>query len=150
MGIKTFEIDSTSTATTWTEQARDEFARMGHHVQALATAYGPTSKQATDASASLARVLSSLVGWGDVSVHRDGHLSLICNQKGGMVFGLIWHGVRRGCTRDVALGKRCHAVINDDGKAWTYMPGYPVCEDGKHVLTYPLDAPAPGTWSFHS
>jgi hypothetical protein len=41
-------------------------------------------------------------------------------------------------------------VINNDGHAWTYLPDDPACPDRQHAPSYPLDAPQPGTWSFHS
>ena len=53
----------------------------------------------------------------------------------------------RGCRGRIR--EDCRAVINDDGVAWTYSPGDHMCTD-THVPLYPLDAPHPGTWSFHS
>ncbi|WP_281273910.1 hypothetical protein [Actinomadura pelletieri] len=41
-------------------------------------------------------------------------------------------------------------MINDDGHAWTYLRDDPVCPDGDHTPSYPLDAPHPGIWQFHS
>jgi hypothetical protein len=148
---RAIELAQGETIIRWSEQARDEWARMANHVAVLASAYGPEHKYATEAAASFARIAGQLIGWGNVVVGRDGDLSLICHTVSkdgsvGMVFGLIFHTVRRSCTR-----KDCHAVINDGGKAWTFNPNtYPMCEDGQHVPSYPLDAPHPGTWSFHS
>ena len=52
--------------------------------------------------------------------------------------------------RSLVSIKGCAAVINNDGRAWTYLPDDPVCPDGQLAPSYPLDAPQPGTWSFHS
>ena len=141
-------VDSTSSALVLTEAARKTWAQMAHHVAALRSAYGKDHKYTTEAADSFVHVASSLVGWGNVNVGRDGDLSLICNEvrpdgSFGIVFGLIFHGTRRAC-----LNTGCKAVVNDDGKAWTYSPGAFMCD--QHDLTYPLGAPTPGTWTFHS
>jgi hypothetical protein len=72
-------------------------------------------------------------------------LSLICTAGNRLVFGLIFHGRRRICTNTA-----CEAYINDDGRVWScnYERFPPL--DHEHTPSYPLDAPTPGTWSFHS
>lgn len=138
------KVLTSDTTHVWTQQAREEFVRMSEHVAALQAAYGHSSTWASAAALSLARASSSLHGWGDLRITRDGPLSLFC-QSQSLVFGLIFHGISRRCTRD-----GCHAQINDDGHIWTYSTGQPVCADGLHTPNYALDAPVPGTWSFHS
>ena len=52
----------------------------------------------------------------------------------------------------ICLNHECKAVIDNDGRVWYYMPAWAAespCHD-MHDLSYPLDAPTPGTWSFHS
>jgi hypothetical protein len=148
--MRMIELSRTTSATQWAEQAREEWQKMTDHVISLASHYGPHHAYTVDAALSLVRAASRIVSWGDVRVFRDGDLSLLCNQvtadgQLGLVFGLIFHPQRRRCTR-----QGCQAVINDDGSAWTYLPDHKTCPDGRHEPSYPLDAPAPGTWSFHS
>jgi microsomal dipeptidase-like Zn-dependent dipeptidase len=136
-------IDPTDTVHVWTEQARARWTEMIVHLEKLQRCYGARSKQYIEAANSFGRISSSLVGFGNLRVMTDmADLSLFCS-AGSFVFGLIWHQERRSCTND-----GCKAVINDDGKAWVYMPDWHMCDE--HVLSYPLDAPHPGTWSFHS
>jgi hypothetical protein len=81
----------------------------------------------------------------DTRVSKDGKLSLLVRSGSGLVYAIIFHPDQRRCTRP-----GCPAVINDDGRAWTYRPELPRCPDDRHEPSYPVDAPAPGTWSFHS
>jgi hypothetical protein len=148
--MRTIELSRTTSAIQWAKDAREEWEKMTDHVVHLASHYGPHHRYTVEAALSLVRMASHLVAWGDVRVFRDSNLSLLCNQvttdgQTGLVFGLIFHPQRRTCTR-----QGCQAVINDDGSAWTYRPDHNTCQDGRHDPSHPLDAPAPGTWSFHS
>jgi hypothetical protein len=128
-----------------TREAVDVIAACNNRVNAIGEAFGRDSDRYRRAEETWRRSLSNMFGMffgGDSRVTRDGELSLLV-VTGGFVYGVIFHGERRTCTRE-----GCKAVINDDGRAWTYMPDYPMCDD--HVLSYPLDAPTPGDWSFHS
>ncbi len=60
-------------------------------------------------------------------------------------YGIIFHRVRRCCTHP-----GCAALIHSDGSTSTYQHDDRACLRGKHIPSYPLDAPAPGTWSVHS
>lgn len=135
-------IDVSDTSQVWTEDARRTWQEMVFHTQKLANYFGPRSKEYVDAVASLAHISASLIGWGTLRVSKDGDLSLFCN-TGGFVFGLIWHGIQRRCTVE-----GCHAYANDDGHVWTYNRDHHRCDN--HKWAFPLDAPRPGTWSFHS
>lgn len=129
---------------TLTREALDVITACNNRVIELGQFYGDKSPQYRDAAVSLLRQMVSLFGqpWqAQTRVMKDGPLSLIVNS--GITFGIIWHEVQRRCAND-----GCRAVINDDGTAWTYMPDFPMCDN--HELSFPLDAPHPGTWSFHS
>ncbi|WP_203706117.1 hypothetical protein [Asanoa iriomotensis] len=128
--------------------AVDVIAAAARHVQALATHYGPASPEHLTASSSWLGGLSRLLSLGfgaDTRVHHDGHLSLLVNTGSGFTFGLIFHGATRRCT----AGDDCTATIADDGTAhalWSTA----VLADHVHEPSFPLDAPRPGSWSFHS
>ncbi len=124
------------------DDATQTIARMRGHVASLALNFGERSTEYILAVGSLNRVIAGLFGWRKVNLWRDGELS-VCGIADGITFGLIFHATRRGCKND-----GCKAVINDDGHAWVYMPTERMCD--AHDPTYPLDCPAPGTWSFHS
>lgn len=150
--MRTIELYKTTSAVTFTEEARTTWAAMTNHVAKLSGYYGAEHKYATEAAASFVRIASSLVGWGNVSVSRDGELSLICNERTasgqvGIVFGLIFHGTKRHCQTT-----GCGAILSDKGEIWTYSSQHSpiLCEPADHDWLYPLDAPMPGTWSFHS
>jgi hypothetical protein len=81
---------------------------------------------------------------GKTHVACDGALSLYVSTGSGLVFGLIFHGAHRHCT-----AKDCHTMIRDDGTCYPSHTDAPVL-DHEHTPSYPLDAPQPGTWSFHS
>lgn len=133
---------------TVSREAADVIAAATRHCGQLAHRYGATSPQYQDAARSwlhnLARLFAMDFG-ARTRVTRDGELSLLVCTSSGFTYGIIFHPDRRHCTRP-----GCHAVINDNGHAWTYQPDAPACPDGRHALSYPLDAPRPGTWSFHS
>jgi hypothetical protein len=128
--------------------AVDVIAAATRHVQALATHYGPASQEHLTASSSWLAALSRLLSLGfgaDTRVHRDGHLSLLVTTGSGFTYGLIFHGATRRCT----AGDGCTATIADDGTAhapWSTA----VLADHVHQPSFPLDAPQPGSWSFHS
>jgi hypothetical protein len=128
--------------------AVDVIAAATRHVQALAAHYGPASHEHLTAISSWATALSRLLSLGfgaDTRVHRDGTLSLLVNTGSGFTYGLIFHGATRCCT----AGDGCTATIADNGTAhplWSTA----VLADHVHQPSFPLDAPQPGSWSFHS
>jgi hypothetical protein len=141
-------LDGKDVTYTVTSEARTEIQRAAARIAGLGSFFGERSPQYTKAATSWARVMASVFGmpWSEsVRVSSDGSNSLGLIVTGGITMGVIFHADRRYCRKD-----GCHAVINDDGAAWTYSPGDAVCEDGQHDLAYPLDAPAPGTWSTHT
>lgn len=133
---------------TVSREAVDVIAAATRHCAELARHFGTSSREYQDAAWSwqhnLTRVFSMAFG-AQTRVSRDGELSLLVCLGTGFTYGIIFHPDRRRCTRP-----GCKAVINDDGHGWTYMPDEPACTDGDHAPSYPLDAPQPGTWSFHS
>jgi hypothetical protein len=149
--VKVLEIDDTTTAVQWTREARDTWQAMGERVGALVRHYGEGSEQARAAAMSYVQVATNLVGWGDVRVMRDSApLSLFCSSP-RIAFGIIWHESQRRC-----VNAGCDAYIGSDGRPFWYgVPAGPgeelVRKDcGDHTPDVPLDAPMPGTWSFHS
>ncbi len=70
-------------------------------------------------------------------------LSLFVSTNSGFVYGLIFHAVKRRCT-----DPDCGAYANDDGTVWSYNSSNRIF-DHEHGWSYPIDAPAPGIWSFH-
>ncbi|MGW9205666.1 hypothetical protein ACWGR4_01580 [Embleya sp. NPDC055664] len=58
---------------------------------------------------------------------------------------LVYHPEARRCAVD-----GCLAVIEDDGSVWTYRADDPVCPDGDHLPTFPIDAPHPATWAIEA
>ena len=130
---------------TYSESAITTISAMYEHVEKLSNAYGPDSAQHQRAAGSLARVMRQTVmaGFGSTAdVSRDGDLSLYV-VEGTFHYGVIWHGVRRGC-----LTPGCKAYLNDDGTAWAYSRDHEMCDN--HQPDYPLDFPHPGEWSTHS
>ncbi|GAA2349777.1 hypothetical protein [Dactylosporangium salmoneum] len=131
-----------------TRDAVDVIAAATAHVQALATCYGPGSEQYLTASSSwlaaLARLLSMTFG-ADTHVRRDGNLSLLAHTSSGFTYALVFHGATRRC----AAGDGCTAAIADDGIAHA-AHATAVLADHEHRPSFPLDAPRPGSWSFHS
>jgi hypothetical protein len=117
------------------------------HVQALGGYFGWQSPPYLDALASWHRQLARLFGMGlgaHTRVSKDGDRSLLVRTASGIVFAVIFHGARRHC-----LAQGCAATILDDGRAYPPYQGAPTL-DHEHVPSYPLDAPQPGEWSFHS
>lgn len=133
---------------TVSREATDVIAAATRRCDDLARHFGASSRQYQDAARSWQHNLARLFAM-DFGAHtritRDGDLSLLVCTGSGFTYGIIFHPDRRRCTRP-----SCAAVINNDGHAWTYLPDDPSCSDGQHAPSYPLDAPQPGTWSFHS
>ncbi|TDB89140.1 hypothetical protein E1264_09215 [Actinomadura sp. KC216] len=133
---------------TVTREATDVIAAASAHCDRLAASFGIDSQEYREAVTTWQHGLSRLFAMGlgaRTYVTRDGDLSLLVHCESGFLYGIVFHPVRRRCTRD-----GCRAVINDDGRAWTYLPDDPKCPDGDHTASYPLDGPHPGTWQFHS
>jgi hypothetical protein len=133
---------------TVSREATDVIAACTRHCDALARHFGEHSREHRDAASSWQRNLALLFSMdfgAATSVRRDGDLSLLVSCGSGFTYGIIFHPLPRRCTR-----ANCTAVISDDGTAWTCRRDDLACEDGAHVPAYPLDAPAPGSWSFHS
>lgn len=146
------EVWGTNSAVILSQEARSTIQRMAWHVGALSTAYGAGHQWTTEAAASFARIMASMVGWGDVTVSRDGDLSLVCYERRpnggtGLQFGLIFHGRQRSCQVE-----GCGAIMGANDTIWSYSAEhFPItCEPTEHQWLYPVGAPMPGTWSFHS
>jgi hypothetical protein len=128
--------------------AVEVIAACGHHVQALAAHYGPSSPQHLAAATSWLSCLSRLLtmSFGPArSVLRDGNLSLLIHTSSGYTFAAIFHGDARRCT----AGDGCTAWIADDGAAHAPFETA-VVADHEHRPSFGLDAPRPGSWSLHS
>jgi hypothetical protein len=133
---------------TVTREATDVIAAASAYCDRLAVAFGSSSREYLDAVASWQRNVSHLFSMGfgaDTRVSKDGELNLLVCSGSGLVYAIVFHPDQRRCTRP-----GCQAVIDDDGRAWTYRPEDPRCADDRHEPSYPLDVPAPGTWSLHS
>jgi hypothetical protein len=132
---------------TVSREAADTIAAASGHCEALAAFFGEDSREHLDAARSWQRGISGLfrMSFGAHSnLQADGPLSLIVT-TGSFTYGLIFHRAPRRCRRP-----DCAAFINDTGQARTTVPGEATCPAGDHDPSHPLDAPAPGTWSFHS
>jgi hypothetical protein len=127
--------------------ATDTIAACEAHVQALGRYFGWQSPPYLNALTSWHRQLARLFGMGlgaHTRISKDGDRSLLVTTASGIVFGVIFHGAPRHCTAD-----GCAATILDDGRAYPPYQGAPAL-DHEHTPSYPLDAPRPGEWSFHS
>lgn len=131
----------------WAKSAQETYQAMAFHVANLRAYYGDHNDWVTKAAESFAHTSASIVGWGNVTVTKDGPLSLFCQVRGGsFVFGIIFHAVHRSCTVE-----GCPMYANDNGAVWSYRPHDEIkVQLHKHRWLYPIGAPAPGTWSFHS
>jgi hypothetical protein len=131
-----------------TRDAVDVIAAATAHVHAIGDFYGLRSDRYVQAAgswlAALARLLSMSLG-ADTRIRRDGNLSLLVHTGSGLTYGLIFHGATRICV----AGDNCSAVIADDGTAHTLTPTAALA-DHVHRPSFALDAPRPGSWSFHS
>jgi hypothetical protein len=131
-----------------TREATDVIAAASRRCADLASHFGENSPEYRKAARSWEHQLSQLflMSFGArTTVTRDGDLSLLVSTGCGIVYGIIFHRAPRWCT-----AVSCKAEISDDGTAWTHLQDDPVCPGGQHTPSYPLDAPIPGTWSFHS
>jgi hypothetical protein len=132
---------------TVTRGAVDVIAQVEAHLGRLHTYYGSTSETYQTALHSWHRGLAGLFSMNsgvDTQVSADGELSLFVRTASGLVYGLIFHGADRHCTTD-----GCDALIDDDGTTRPIRDGAPVL-DHDHTPSYPVGAPRPGVWSFHS
>ncbi len=128
-----------------TREAVDVIAACDAHVQALGACYGQDSQIYLDALHSWHHQLTLLFTMNmgaDTHISKDGTLSLYVTTASGYVFGIIFHGHRRHCTVD-----GCGVTINDNG---TTPAGTEPAAGHQHAPSYPLDAPQPGQWSYHS
>lgn len=130
-----------------TRDATDVIAACDAHIHELGTYYGRQSRIYLDALDSwhhqLAQLFSMELG-AHTRISADGRLSLLVSTGSGIVFGVIFHGALRRCTAD-----GCAATIRDDGSAYPRYSGAPMAAHD-HTPSYPLGAPQPGRWSFHS
>jgi hypothetical protein len=132
---------------TVTREAIDAIAAAAAHIHALGQFYGRDSRVYLDALETWHVHLSNLfaLGFGaDTRVSRDGDLSLFVHTASGIVYAIIFHGQHRRCTHPA-----CGALIADDGTASAFTSTSTALDHG-HTPSYPLSAPHPGTWSFHS
>ena len=132
---------------TLTRDAIDVISACELHLERLRAFYDPASDIYQTAVHSWHCNLTSLLTMntgGHTIVSRDGDLSLFIRAGNGLVFALIFHEAARRCT-----GKGCAALIDDDGTTRPAWNGAAV-RDHKHTPTYPVGAPRPGTWTFHS
>ena len=132
-------------ALTVTRGATDVITAASTRCAELERCYGTGSREHLDAIRSwesqLSRLFSMAFGT-SAHVSRDNDLSLLVTTSSGFTYGVIFHAAGRRCTVP-----GCTALIADDGTARAHGPA---CPDGNHTPSYPLDAPQPGTWSFHS
>lgn len=111
------------------------------HLQQLASAYHPASTVYRLAADSWHTHLSGLLtGFPDAHLSGHGPLGLLIETGGGTAWTLTYQPQVRSCTTP-----GCHAVVHSDGTIHAATPGAMVL-DHTHVPSYPLDAPAPGTW----
>jgi hypothetical protein len=132
---------------TLTRDAVDVIVTCEAHLAQLNDFYGPASEVYKAALHSWHRNLAAILTMNTGSntfVSKDGELSLFVRTSSGLVYGLIFHAATRYCTSD-----GCDALITDDGTARPAHTGAAV-RDHKHTPSYPVGAPRPGTWSFHS
>ena len=129
-------------------EASDVIAAASQRCADLASFFGSDSREYREAAGSWQRQLSQVFSMefgSQTQVSRDGDLSLVVRTASGLVYGIFFHRTPRRCARD-----GCSVLIDDNGTVRATWADAPACPDGQHVLSYPLDAPHPGTWSFHS
>jgi hypothetical protein len=130
-----------------TRAAVDVIAACETHLARLRGCYGPASEIYQTALHSWHSRLSDLLTTNtgaDTQVGSDSELSLLVRAGSGLVYALIFHRDTRHCTAE-----GCDALIDDDGTPRPAHTGAVVL-DHPHTPSYPLDAPRPGTWTFHS
>ena len=129
-------------------EATDVIAAASHHCDQLATYFGADSPEYHDAVRSWQHCLSRLFSMGlgaELRITREDDLSLLVNSKTGLTYAIFFYPEARRCVR-----RGCDAVIDDDERTYSYVAGAQICAEGRHVPSYPLDAPRPGRWSLHS
>jgi hypothetical protein len=127
--------------------AVDVIAACEAHLTALHDYYGATSTTFQKAWQSWHHNLIGLFirSTGvDTHISKDGPRSLYVQTSSGLVYGLIFHGATRHCTTT-----GCAALIDDTGTA---RPSHSTATvlNHPHTPSYPIGAPQPGEWSFHS
>jgi hypothetical protein len=133
---------------TVSREAADVIAAASRRCAELASYFGASSREYREATGSWQRQLSQVFSMdfgSQTRISRDGNLSLVVHTASGLVYGIFFHRTPRRCARD-----GCQVLIDDDGTARAAWTDAPTCPDGQHAPSYPLDAPHPGTWSFHS
>ena len=128
-----------------TREAVDAITACHQRIQALGGHFGWESTYCLDAARTWLHLLGGLFAMSlgaQTRVTRDGPLSLYVTTGGGLVYGIIFHPTTRRCTVS-----GCPTTIADDGTADDR--GQPT-HQGPHQPAYPLDAPQPGQWTFHS
>lgn len=133
-----------------TREAVTTISEMREHCIKLGAYWGQRSNECQEALLSFVGQIGMLIGnplHEKTTITRDGDKSLYVapTENAGIVFGVIWHGKKRHCT-----DPECHAWIDNDGTTWTWSTEKAPILDHEHTPSYPLDAPQPGTWSFHS
>jgi hypothetical protein len=130
---------------TVTREATDVIAAASARCAELARCYGGGSREYLNAiqswHAQLPKLFSMAFG-ASARISRDDELSLLVTTSTRFTYGIIFHPDRRRCTVP-----GCTALIADDGTA---RASGPACPEEHHTPSFPLDAPEPGTWSFHS
>jgi hypothetical protein len=125
-------------------EAVDVIAACHRRIEALGEHFGWQSTFLQEAARSWLHLSAGLFAMNlgaHTRITRDGALSLHVATGGGLVYGIIFHPTPRTC---VLPG--CGTTIADD-----HSPdNSPVNHDGPHIPSYPIDAPQPGRWSFHS
>lgn len=125
-----------------TREAVDVITACHQRIHALGDHFGYQSTFFVDAARSWLHLIAGLFSMSlgaHTQIHRDGPLSLHVATGGGLVYGIIFHPTARTC---VLPG--CRATVPDTASAGAAV------HEGPHVPSYPLDAPQPGQWSFHS
>jgi hypothetical protein len=133
---------------TVSREAADVIAAASRRCADLGSYFGADSREYREAAGSWQRQLSQLFSMNfgsQTRVSRDGNLSLLVRTASGLVYGIFFHRTPRRCARD-----GCSVLIDDDGTARPAWADAPACPDEQHAPSYPLDAPHPGIWSFHS
>ncbi len=132
---------------TLSREAVDVIAACETHLSRLRTFYGQASATYQTALHSWHRNLAGLFTMNtgaDTHITRDGDLSLFVRTGSGLVYALIFHGATRRCT-----DPQCEALLDDDGAARPRHSSASVLKHD-HTPSYPVGAPRPGDWSFHS
>jgi len=160
-----------------TDAAVDTITAMRERVWQLGSYYGQSDDKVIKAMDSLFHNLIALNNrffGSHAVVSKDGELSLFVaeyadserRQSGnaGFVYGLIWHEDRRKCEKcGSTQGYEYYLSDNDKAEAIKSCATVTYTHHGtnkrdvtakvtwdRHEWNIPVDAPMPGTWSFHS